>query len=106
MGVATFLSRIGGLLREQIFAYLFGAGNATDACRHGLDRHHQRIAEQLSPEHGVPELRADLRIRGDTAGIVVRRAGDQARAELLKRRAAVGFFLDGVHGAGPEARWV
>lgn len=31
MGIATFLSRIMGLVREQVFAYLFGAGNATDA---------------------------------------------------------------------------
>lgn len=31
MGVATFLSRIFGLVREQVFAYLFGAGHATDA---------------------------------------------------------------------------
>ncbi|MDN5279382.1 MAG: putative peptidoglycan lipid flippase [Clostridiales bacterium] len=31
MGVATFLSRIAGLLREQTFAYLFGAGIWTDA---------------------------------------------------------------------------
>jgi len=28
---ATFLSRIFGLIREQVFAYLFGAGMATDA---------------------------------------------------------------------------
>lgn len=31
MGVATFLSRILGLVREQAIAILFGAGNATDA---------------------------------------------------------------------------
>ncbi len=31
MGAATFLSRIMGLVREQVFAYLFGAGNMTDA---------------------------------------------------------------------------
>ncbi len=31
MGAATFLSRILGLVREQAFAILFGAGNATDA---------------------------------------------------------------------------
>jgi putative peptidoglycan lipid II flippase len=31
MGAATFLSRITGLLREQIFATFFGAGNFTDA---------------------------------------------------------------------------
>src|SRR4029079_6412752 len=31
MGAATFLSRILGLVRTQVFAHLFGAGNATDA---------------------------------------------------------------------------
>ena len=31
MGVATFLSRIFGLVREQVFAFLFGAGFETDA---------------------------------------------------------------------------
>jgi putative peptidoglycan lipid II flippase len=31
MGLATFLSRIMGLIREQVFAVLFGAGNMTDA---------------------------------------------------------------------------
>lgn len=31
MGAATFLSRIMGLVREQVFAYLFGAGNMMDA---------------------------------------------------------------------------
>ena len=31
MGIATCLSRIMGLVREQVFAYLFGAGNATGA---------------------------------------------------------------------------
>lgn len=31
MGAATFLSRIAGLLREQTFAYVFGAGKWTDS---------------------------------------------------------------------------
>ena len=31
MGIAVLLSRILGLVREQVFAALFGAGNATDA---------------------------------------------------------------------------
>jgi putative peptidoglycan lipid II flippase len=31
IGFATLLSRIFGLVREQVFAYLFGAGNFTDA---------------------------------------------------------------------------
>src|SRR5579862_3053174 len=31
MGVATLLSRILGLAREQVFAYLFGASDAADA---------------------------------------------------------------------------
>jgi putative peptidoglycan lipid II flippase len=31
MGAATLMSRLLGLVREQVFAYLFGAGNFTDA---------------------------------------------------------------------------
>jgi putative peptidoglycan lipid II flippase len=31
MGVATLLSRLMGLIREQVFAFMFGAGNMTDA---------------------------------------------------------------------------
>ena len=31
VGVGTLLSRLTGLLREQVFAILFGAGNMTDA---------------------------------------------------------------------------
>lgn len=31
MGAATFLSRIGGLVREQVFAHLFGATDVADA---------------------------------------------------------------------------
>jgi putative peptidoglycan lipid II flippase len=31
MGIATLFSRIAGLLREQVFAYLFGAQNVADA---------------------------------------------------------------------------
>src|SRR5690348_3811333 len=31
MSAATFMSRILGLVREEVFAFLFGAGNATDA---------------------------------------------------------------------------
>src|SRR3954451_11340498 len=31
MGIATFISRLVCLVREQVFAILFGAGNMTDA---------------------------------------------------------------------------
>lgn len=31
MGIATLMSRVMGLVREQVFAYFFGAGNLTDA---------------------------------------------------------------------------
>src|SRR5690242_10740045 len=31
MGAATLMSRVLGLVREQVFAVLFGAGNLTDA---------------------------------------------------------------------------
>jgi hypothetical protein len=31
IGIATMASRVLGLLRDQVMAYLFGAGNAVDA---------------------------------------------------------------------------
>ena len=46
-----------------------------------LDRDHQRQRQRHGPQHRVAELRAGLGIGGDAAGIVVRRAGDQAGAQ-------------------------
>ncbi len=64
------------------------SGDAADAGADLLDRHHQRIAEHQRPGQAKAELRADLRIGRDTAGIVVRCASDQAGAhDLYKLRA-------------------
>ena len=51
--------------------------------RRPLDRHHQREGEQQGPEQVEAELRARPGLGGDAAGIVVGRAGDQARAQLV-----------------------
>ena len=68
--------------------------NAADARADELDRDHQRQRQRHGPQHRVAELRAGLGIGGDAAGIVVRRAGDQAGAQRggpmgagLRRRA-------------------
>ena len=55
--------------------------NAADARADELDRDHQRQRQRHGPQHRVAELRAGLGIGGDAAGIVVRRAGDQAGAQ-------------------------
>jgi hypothetical protein len=49
-----------------------------------LDPRHQRIAEQHRPQHRESELRANLRVGRDAAGIVVGSAGYDARTQLLK----------------------
>jgi hypothetical protein len=64
------------------------AGDATDPRANLLDRCHQRVAEHQRPGQAVPELRADLRIGGDAAGVVIRRPGDQARPQHLEQLSA------------------
>jgi hypothetical protein len=39
------------------------------------------VAEHQRPGQAVAELRADLGVGGDPAGVVIRRSGDQARPE-------------------------
>ena len=56
-------------------------GDAADPGADLLDRGHQRIGEHHRPADGVAELRADLGIGRDAAGIVVGGAGDQSGAE-------------------------
>jgi hypothetical protein len=51
------------------------AGHPADPRADLLDRCHQRVAEQQRPGEAISELRADLRIGGDAAGIVIRRPG-------------------------------
>ena len=54
------------------------AGNAANLRTDHLNCAHQRVGEQERPSQGVAELRTRLRIGGYAAGIVVRRAGDEA----------------------------
>src|ERR1700737_3802260 len=42
-------------------------------------------AEPQRPGQAVSDLRADLRIGGDAAGVVIRRPGDQARPQHLEQ---------------------
>ena len=65
------------------------AGDAPDQGADHLDRHHQRKGQQHGPEQVEAELRARLAVGGDAAGIVVGRAGDQARSQLVEQRDAV-----------------
>jgi len=65
-------------------------GDASQASADDLDRDHQRIGENDGPAQLVSELRACLGIRRDAARVVVRRAGDQARAELAQLRSELG----------------
>lgn len=71
MGVATFLSRIMGLVREQAFAILFGAGNATDA---------------FNVAFRIPNLLRDLFAEGAMSASLVP-TFTQARIEQGERRA-------------------
>ena len=59
-------------------------GDATDTRAHDLDADHQWRRKQHAPKHAVAVLCAGLRIGGDALRIVVRRAGDQAGAELFE----------------------
>lgn len=84
MGAATFLSRIMGLVREQVFAYFFGAGNATDA---------------FQVAFRIPNLLRDLFAEGAmSASFVptwtkVRHEEGEARAWQVARRVFVTLFL-------------
>ena len=70
-------------------------GDAADVSRDFLNDDHQRKAENECPGEAVAELGTDLAMGADAAGIVVRRAGDQAWAERLEERAhsaRIGFW--------------
>ena len=58
-------------------------GHAADLGADQLDRDEQRITHHHRPGEPQPELRADLAVRADAAGIVVRRAGHQPGADGL-----------------------
>ena len=87
------------------------AGDPADAGADLLDRRHQRPGEQHDPGHAVAELRADLRIGGDAARIVVGCAGDQPGPEKGQepapaRRARAPMVRDppGERSRDPRAR--
>lgn len=71
MGVATFLSRIFGLVREQVMAFLFGAGMATDA---------------FNIAFRIPNLLRDLFAEGAMSSALVP-TFTRVRAEQGERRA-------------------
>ncbi len=57
------------------------SGDPADARRQHLDADHQRRGQQQRPHQAEAELRADLRIGGDAARVVVGGAGDEAGAQ-------------------------
>src|SRR5437868_14328312 len=84
MGIATFFSRILGLVREQVFAVMFGAGDATDA---------------FNVAFRIPNLLRDLFAEGAMSSAFVptfteyqvRRGEDEARA--LGRQATMTLLV-------------
>ena len=77
-------------------------GHATHPRAHHLDADHQRIRQHHRPAQLVAELRARLRIRGDSARIVVRGSGDEAGAEVA-HPSTRGFDHDGSGGSRRSA---
>ena len=61
-------------------------GDPADTRADDLNADHQRRGEEHRPQQAVAVLRAGLRIGGDAARIVVRRAGDEPRPEALDQR--------------------
>jgi hypothetical protein len=58
------------------------AADAADSRANFLDGRHEGKRKKDSPEHAVAELCTDLRIGRDPTRIVIRRACNQARAQL------------------------
>jgi hypothetical protein len=56
-----------------------------DASARFLDGNHEREGEEGGPQESIAELAPDLRVRSDAAGIVITRAGNQARAKDLQK---------------------
>ena len=67
------------------------ARGPTDVGRYELDDREQREGEGKGPREAIAELRPDLAVRADAAGVVVRRAGDEPRTEL--RQEVLPFLL-------------
>src|ERR1700739_4755287 len=60
--------------------------HAPDSRADLLNRRHQREGKEHRPEHAVAELRTHLRIRRNSARIVVRSSGNQSRSQLPENR--------------------
>ena len=56
-------------------------GNPANLRANDLNRTHQRIGEEKRPPQRVAKLSASLRVSRNSAWIIVRRAGDEARTE-------------------------
>jgi hypothetical protein len=80
------------------------AGHSADACADLLDHDHQRIREQQRPSQLIAETCCCLRVGRDATRIIIRRSGNQARAQLgpdavtarggrLRRAGHTGVFL-------------
>jgi hypothetical protein len=63
------------------------ARNPTNPGADFLNRRHKRVDERHGPKHGVPELCSHARVGCNSAGIVIRRASNQARTEDLQNPA-------------------
>ena len=88
MSVATFCSRILGLVREQVIAYYFGAGFATDA---------------FNVAYRIPNLLRDLFAEGamsaafvPTMSKVMATKGEKSAWELANRVLAVLLLASGL----------
>ena len=80
------------------------AGYPADLGGDLLDCDHQRKAEDEGPREVITELRADLAVRADAAGIIVSRAGNQTGAEALEKTAnSLGRFGFGLGCFGHRA---
>jgi hypothetical protein len=71
-----------GVMRPQSSGNAVSRGTA-DTCADGLNDYHQGEGQQQRPAQAEPELRSRLRVGGDSAGIVVGRAGNQPGPEHL-----------------------
>src|ERR1700716_212841 len=90
IGTATTREIPNNSAHAELLADHFGEAFAShDAEASNLDLHHdQRDRDQhQGPEHAVAILGADLRVSGDSACIVARRAGNEPRSEECKKRA-------------------
>ena len=66
-------------------------GDPADACRQHLNTDHQRGCQKQCPDQAEAELRSCLGIGGNPAGVVIRRARDEPRAQAVCQ--AVGVFI-------------